>query len=125
MEYNFSNKDVSKEVIVTYDKSIITKKKKSKKEIEQDIKEHRLEKIDKISNKQLANFGMESALGKEERIFKLKAGIDKSEYVTLTSASKGLNVSRETIKTYLKELNKDLHNREPYTLFDDTVKKWI
>lgn len=109
MTYNpndiFSKKSTAftGEVKTTFDPRVITKKKPmSNKEIE-DYKREAV-KGTSIGSK-MANFGLSSSMGKDDRLFALKSGVVKGRIKTIAQASKLLNVTDTTVKKYLKELS--------------------
>lgn len=53
----------------------------------------------------MKSFYLESSLGKDERKFRLKVEIEKGNLRTVQSCSHFMNLSDNTIKKYLKELN--------------------
>lgn len=52
----------------------------------------------------LGRMGTESSIQKDERKFKLKALIDQKKALTVSACAKQMNLSKSTIRTYLKEM---------------------
>lgn len=118
LNYKFSKKPPSDEVIVSYDPSIINKGKKiSKKEALALEKEYKKEKKELIGHNAQSKLGLESALGKDERLFKLKVGFENGKYVTVASVCNDFKLSRATIIKYAKELG--------ISLLDEEKGKWL
>ena len=113
LDYEFSKTPPSDEVTVSYDPSIINKGKQvSKEEALALEKEYKKEKKDLIGHNTQSKLGLESALGKDERLFKLKIGFENGRYVTVGSACKDFKLSRATIIKYAKELGISLLDEE-------------
>lgn len=113
LEYNFSKTPPNEEVSVSYDPSIINKGNKISKEEALELeKEYKKEKKDLIGGTTQSKLGLESALGKDERLFKLKVGFENGRYVTVGSACIDFKLSRATIIKYAKELNISLLDEE-------------
>lgn len=118
IDYKFAKEPITDEVKVYIDPSLKREvKRKTPEEIEQERKEYLKQKKALIGSDRNGKLGMESALGKDERIFKLRAGVDGGTIVTVTSACKELQLARATIIKYAKEAN--------ITLFDDEKKVWL
>lgn len=118
LNYEFSKKPPSDEVTVSYDPSIISKGNKvSKEEALALEKEYKKEKKDLIGHNTQSKLGLESALGKDERLFKLKIGFENGKYVTIGSVCKDFKLSRATIIKYAKELD--------ISLLDEEKGKWL
>lgn len=118
VEYNFSKEKVTDEVKVVVDKSLIHRgPKKTEEEIAQEKKEYFSEKRNLIGRNTQTKLGNESAMGKDDRLFKLKAAFDAQKVVTVTSAVTYMGLSRATIIKYAKEIN--------ISLFDDEKKVWL
>lgn len=119
VKYNFGK--VTKEsstVKVSFDESIIDPSKiRTPEEAEALAKEYRKEKKDLIGGDKLAKLGNESALGKDERLFKLRVGIENGRFVTVKSAMVELQLSKATIVKYARELN--------LPLLDTDTGKWL
>lgn len=113
LEYNFSTKPPTDEVLVEYDPTIKgTKKQLSAKEVEDLKKEYREEKKELIGANTQSKLGLESSLGKDERLFQLKVGFENGKYVTVGSVCNDFKLSRATIIKYAKELEISLLDEE-------------
>lgn len=95
-------------VKVAYDPSIIKKSKKKTTEPKPNN--------ESLGNS-MANMGLASSLGKDERLFQLETKFDQGQIYTVSSAANLLQVTYQTAKKYAKELK--------IALFDDQNKKWL
>ncbi len=118
MEYNFVKEPISDVVIEGKDESYIRKgPKKTEEQIEQERKEYLSEKRNLIGHNTQTKLGNESAMGKDDRIFKMKAAFNSQKIITIASAVDYMGLSRATIIKYAKEAN--------ISLFDEVKKVWI
>lgn len=119
LKYNFSEKPADDTVHVSIDESLKgTALKKTEKQIEAEKKEYFNQKIDLIGSNTNSKLGLESSLGKDERIFKLKSAVSAGKVVTVDSACKYLGLkTRKTIIEYAIE--------GKIELFDEINKKWV
>jgi len=103
--------NIASEVTIKYDPSVITKKPKrdTRTAEEKRLDEENDKKLQQtFGGSQLSGLGLESGLGKDERIFKLQTLINKKEVVTLQSAMKALGLAKGTVTGYLKEIDVQL-----------------
>ncbi|WP_248000428.1 hypothetical protein [Lactiplantibacillus plantarum] len=118
MNYNFK-KNVNNAVTVTQDEHVIRRARPRpirKDKHQTSMREGGLNTVQTM--------GLESALSKDERLFRLKVAIQKEKVKTVTAASKLMGVSPNTIRTYMRDLNR----REPelhIQLLDDQKGKII
>ena len=118
VEYNFSKKPITGEVIEGKDEKYIHKgPKKTPEQIEQERKDYLKEKRTLIGRNTQTKLGNESAMGKDDRLFKLKAAYDNKKIITVASAVAYMGLSRATILKYAKEVN--------ISLFDEEKKIWL
>ena len=70
----------------------------------------------------LSRWGSESSLKKDERKFKLKTLIKQKKVLTVTACAKEMNLSKNTIRTYLTEMKMAIYDDEKndLTKHDDT-----
>lgn len=81
------------------------------------IEQDKLAKKEQVSQNTLTNFGLESALKKDERKFRLLNLIDQGKVVTVQSAVDALKLTRSTILRYAKETGA--------VLYDEKKQVWL
>lgn len=119
MDYKFGKvtEDTGK-VDISYDKSIIdTSKVLTPEEAERVAKEYRKEKNTLIGRDSNAKLGLESSLGKDERLFHFRTHVSNQTYITVKSAMDGMHLGRGTILKYAKETG--------LPIFDEEKKVWL
>ena len=124
LDYKFG-KTTDTKCHVSYDPSIIDDRFKingkthisNKEEADKYYKEQMSQMTDLSSSSKIAKGALSSAMGKDERKFKLNSLIKTGECKTLKSASKLIGVSETTIIKYLKELN--------IQLYDTSKRKYV
>lgn len=110
--YQFMGSDDSSAVTVTHDPKIAEAYAKKHHASQQTDSEN----IGKIGNDQ-TNMAVASALGKDERIYKMLVAFDKVQLATITSIAQYLNVAYSTAKKYAQESG--------IMIYDDRAKKYI
>lgn len=90
------------DIRVWHDPSLITKERNASIEDEQQ---------ESVTNNKLKESGLNSALNKDERVFKLITKVKSGEYETIEDAEEDLEVSINTIAGYLKEVGLVLYNK--------------
>lgn len=130
--YNFSDKkrnkkkytkqgsNIASEVVISYDPSVITKNKRktdgkdnrTAEEIRLDKENERRLQQQATMGSRMSGMGLESSMGKDQRIYQLRTMITNKEVITLQSAMQALALSKGTIITYLKEMGMQMYDAE-------------
>ena len=63
----------------------------------------------------LSNMSLSMSIGKDERKFRLEQEIRAGKTLTVSSCARSMELSKNTIRTYLKEMN--------IAIYDDEVKE--